>query len=45
LGRGEEVASKNFIEDTILVGDPYAKGLSVLKGTVENKTRHHAERH
>jgi len=41
----ESILSKNFIEDTILVGDPYAKGLSVLKGTVENKTRHHAERH
>jgi heptose-I-phosphate ethanolaminephosphotransferase len=41
----ESILSKNFIEDTILVGDPYAKRLGVLNGTAENKTSHHAERH
>jgi heptose-I-phosphate ethanolaminephosphotransferase len=41
----ESIVSKNFIEDTILVGDPYGKGLSVLKGTSEIKTSHYAEHH
>jgi heptose-I-phosphate ethanolaminephosphotransferase len=41
----ESILSKNFIEDNILVGDPYAKGLSVLNGTIEFKTSHHAQRH
>ena len=41
----ESILSKNFIEDNILVGDPYGKGLSVLNGTIEFKTSHHAQRH
>lgn len=41
----ESILSKHFIEDTILVGNPYSKHLSVLNGTVEHKTSHHAMRH
>jgi heptose-I-phosphate ethanolaminephosphotransferase len=40
----ESIVSINFIEDTILVGDPYGKKLQILKGTAENKTSHHAAR-
>ena len=39
----ESILSKQFIEDTILVGDPYGKSLSVLPGTVDNKASHHGE--
>jgi heptose-I-phosphate ethanolaminephosphotransferase len=41
----ESIVSKNFIEDTILVGDPYSKRLSVLSGTANTKTSHHDALH
>jgi heptose-I-phosphate ethanolaminephosphotransferase len=39
----ESILSKQFVEDTILVGDPYLKSLSVLPGTVDIKASHHGE--
>lgn len=39
----ESILSKNFIEDPILVGNPYAKSLSILEGTLDSKTGHHGE--
>jgi heptose-I-phosphate ethanolaminephosphotransferase len=36
----ESILSKHFVEDTILVGDPYGKHVDVLKGTVANKSHH-----
>jgi len=33
----ESILSKNFVEDTILVGNPYEKTLTVLKNTVRSE--------
>lgn len=37
----ESLINKNFIEDDIVVGDPYGKSLQLLSGTVDEKTDHH----
>ena len=37
----ESIVSKNFIEDSIVVGDPYGKSLSLLKGTTHIKISQH----
>jgi heptose-I-phosphate ethanolaminephosphotransferase len=41
----ESLLSQHFIEDTILVGDPYSKHLTVLNGTADHNISHHAARH
>ena len=37
----ESILSKNFIEDSIVVGDPYGKSLSLLRGTTHIKISQH----
>ncbi len=38
----ESIVNKHFLEDTILVGDPYEKSLKVLNGTINHKNNHQA---
>lgn len=41
----ESLVSKSFVEDSILVGDPYGKSLSILEGTTDYEQKRKMDLH